>query len=70
VNLLSPEMIIFDGDLLDPDGYFLDLVGQEVSRRSFGEYYNQTKLERSLLGRNAGLRGIGVLAIDTLLDSE
>ena len=69
VNLLNPEIIIFDGDLLDPADFFLDLVKEEVSKHSFGEYFAQTQFQHSLLGRNAGLRGIGVLALDKLLEN-
>jgi len=69
VNLLNPEMIIFDGDLLDSAGFFLSQVREEVAKCSFGEYFQQTQFQRSELGRNAGLRGIGILALDALLES-
>ena len=67
INLLNPEMIIFDGELLDNDGFFLELVKKEVKKRAFSEYLQKTTLLRSTLGRNAGLRGIGILALDDLL---
>lgn len=70
INLLNPEMIIFDGELLDAKGFFLDLVTKEVQTRTFSEYLHTTTLLRSTLGRNAGLRGIGILALDDLLQTS
>lgn len=70
INLLNPEVIIFDGELIDKKGFFLEMVKKRVKQRAFSEYLKTTTLLSSTLGRNAGLRGIGILALDDLLQAS
>lgn len=63
INLLNPEVIIFDGDLFDRDDFFLSLVKEAAGRRAFFHYLPGVRMVRSKLGRDAGLKGIGVLAM-------
>lgn len=69
INFLNPEAIIFGGELFDDNSYFFSLVKQVVQKRSLKDYQNGVHLALSSLGRQAGLQGVGTLAIDTLLKS-
>lgn len=70
INLLNPEMIIFDGDFFEEDVVFLDMVKKEVQKRVFQPYLQSTTLLHSSLGRNAGLKGIGILAMDAVFQTS
>ena len=69
INLLNPEAIVFGGELFEESSYFFLLVKQVVQRRTLNDYLNSVHLAQSSLGRHAGLQGVGVLALDTLLKS-
>ncbi len=67
VNLFNPEVVVFGGELFEDNDYFLQLVKTVVERRALQAFVLTVQMVQSTLGRSAGLRGIGVLAIDTVL---
>ncbi|MCP5098384.1 MAG: ROK family protein [Chloroflexi bacterium] len=69
VNLLNPEVIVFGGELFEESTYFFSLVEQVIQQRALNDYLNAVQLTLSSLGRHAGLQGVGILALDTLLKS-
>ncbi|MCP4165743.1 MAG: ROK family transcriptional regulator [Chloroflexi bacterium] len=66
INILNPGIIVFGGELYETGDYFFGLTRDVAMLRSFPEYFEDTQLKRSALGRNAGLRGIGILALEEL----
>jgi len=69
IHLINPQVIIFDGELFGNDDFFLKLVKEAVSRHSFQYYLPEVQMYRSTLGREAGLKRIGILAIDQVFQS-
>ena len=69
INFLNPEVIVFGGELFEENTYFFSLVKQVARRRALPDYMNTVCLTQSSLGRRAGLQGVAVLALDTLLKS-
>ncbi len=69
INFLNPEIIVCGGELFEKNDYFFSLVEQVVWRRALPDFMNAIHLTRSSLGRRAGLQGVAVLALDTLLKS-
>lgn len=69
INLLNPEAIVLGGELFEGNSYFFSLVERVVQQRALNDYLNSVYLAQSSLGRSAGLQGVGVLALDTLLKS-
>ena len=67
LNFLNPEIIVCGGELFEENAYFFSLVEQVARRRALPDYRNGVRLTLSSLGRRAGLQGVAVLAIDTLL---
>jgi glucokinase len=67
INFLNLEMIVFDGEFFDEGDFFLSLVKKATRKRAFGEYMNDVQMLHSTLGRSAGLKGVGVLAMDKML---
>ena len=68
VNLLNPEVIAFGGELFEDNDYFLSLVARVARQRALRDLVRSTRLVQSSLQRRAGLQGVAVLALDTLLD--
>lgn len=66
VNVLNPEVIVLGGELLEGSDFFLAPVQKVVKRRALSAYTGAMRLVRSGLGRNAGLRGVSVLAMEEL----
>ncbi|NOZ72811.1 MAG: ROK family protein [Chloroflexi bacterium] len=67
INLLNPEIIVFDGELFGEGDYFLHLVRAVVGKRALSHYLPSIKMLRSSLGRSAGLKGVGVLVMDEIV---
>lgn len=70
INLLNPEILVFDGELFGKGDYFLDLVRLTVAKRTLSPYLPSIKLLRSSLGRSAGLKGVGVLVMDEIVQMQ
>jgi predicted NBD/HSP70 family sugar kinase len=66
VNLLNPGVIVLGGELFEDGDYFLNLTSLVVQRRALPEYFDIDRLVCSTLGRNAALRGVGLLALEEL----
>jgi len=66
VNLLNPDVIVLGGELFEDGDYFLNLTSLVVQRRALPEYFDIDRLVCSTLGRNAALRGVGLLALEEL----
>ncbi|MFK7803048.1 MAG: ROK family protein [Anaerolineae bacterium] len=69
VNLLNPEKIVFGGELFEKNNYFFSLVKEIVEQRTLKHFAETVQLTQSKLGRQAGLQGVAVLALDALLKS-
>jgi len=67
INLLNPEVIVLDGELFNKRDYFLRLVKTAAAKRAFSHYFPSVSIIRSSLGRSAGLKGVGVLVMDEIL---
>jgi len=70
INLFNPEVIVFGGELFEDNDYYLPLVKAVVERRALQAFVPSVQMVQSTLGRSAGLRGIGTLAIDTVLNAS
>lgn len=68
INLLNPEVIVLGGELFEGSKWLFAAVEQVVQRRVLRDYLPGVRLVRSSLGRRAGLQGVAVLALDTILD--
>ncbi len=66
INILNPGIIVFGGELYETGDYFFGLTRDFAILRSFPQYFEDTQLKRSALGRNASLKGIGILALEEL----
>jgi len=64
--IYAPEVIVLGGELLEGSDFFLAPVQKVVKRRALSAYTGAMRLVRSGLGRNAGLRGVSVLAMEEL----
>ena len=69
INLLNPETIVFGGELFEKNDYFFSLVKTLVEQRTLKHFAESVQLSQSTLGRQAGLQGVAVLALDALLKS-
>ena len=66
VNILNPGVIVLGGELFENSDYFFSLTRAVVQQRALPEYFSADRLTCSVLGRKAGLRGIGILALEAL----
>lgn len=68
INLLNPEVIVLGGELFEESAWLFAEVKRVAHRRALQDYLPGVRLLRSSLGRRAGLQGVAVLALDTILD--
>lgn len=68
INLLNPEVIVLGGELFEGPDTFFAQVERAARRRALQDYLPGVQMVRSSLGRRAGLQGVAVLALDTILD--
>ena len=66
INILNPGVIVLGGELFEDGDYFFSLTRAVVQRRALPEYFDTDRLICSTSGRNAGLRGVGILALEEL----
>ena len=70
VNMLNPDVIVVGGDLAEAHEHLLAGVREVVYQRSTALATQTLGIEESRLGRDAGIEGCIVIALEELLSAE
>lgn len=64
INFLNPETILLGGGIMEADEFLLPQALQEARRRSFNASFECCRIEKALLGNDAGFIGAALWAQD------
>lgn len=64
VNVFNPDRIVLSGGVAEAGGVWLDAVREEVARRALAESAAHVRIERSVLGYDAGAIGAASLLLE------
>lgn len=66
VHIVDPDVVIIGGGVSNAGGLLLEPVRRSFAERAMADFRNRTKIVRSELGDDSGLRGAVVFALDQL----
>ncbi|MFC1913991.1 ROK family protein [Chloroflexota bacterium] len=70
VNIFNPEVIVIGGGLSNIGDMLLKPAFEEAGRRAFPQTYQSVRFARAELGRNSGVLGAAVYALEKMQETE
>ncbi|KRQ88060.1 N-acetylglucosamine repressor [Caloramator mitchellensis] len=69
INIFNPSLIVIGGDLIDVNDVFFQEVVQSAEKYALADLFEHVKIKRTKTGKDAIIKGAGLLVLDNLFDS-
>ena len=69
INIFNPSLIVIGGDLIDVNDVFFQEMLLSAEKYALSELFEHVKIKRTKTGKDAIIKGAGLLVLDNLFDS-